>query len=503
MQRQIIVSADDYEIRIAVVENSKLAEYFFERRDQQRIVGNIYRGIVTSIIPGIEAAFIDIGLARNAFLYVNDLYPSLDDYGYLAEDEKRIEEKAGGEPQPEFAPPSILDLLKENQQILVQLYKEPIGAKGSRVTTNISLPGRYLVLLPCLGHIGVSRRIEDEEEREALKEKVAALLPEGMGAIIRTAGRGMDEEAFKTDIEYLVREWNQIQTRSENSGAPALVYQSPGPVFLLIRDLLSDGIEEVVVDDAELYNEVVEFVKREAPQAVHKVTFYDDSIPVYRSYGLEAEISSLRNRKVWLKCGGYIVLDETEAMTVIDVNTGRYLGKHNLEETVFRTNLDAAAEIARQLRLRDIGGIIIVDFIDMKEKEHQDALMEYLQEQLKRDRSRTHVFPLTELGLLQMTRKRVRKSLSKSLTQPCLYCKREGYILSPDTMVIQVFRTFEEICKEEHARNITLKVHPRVAAKIQEERTEQVATLQQRYSANLRIVPSSDLHFEQIVEEIS
>lgn len=504
MQRRIIVSADDYEIRIAVVENSKMAEYFFERRDQQRIVGNIYKGIVTSIIPGIEAAFIDIGHARNAFLYVNDLYPSLDEFGYLAEDEQRIDDRSEEEVStPDLPPPSIRDLLKENQQILVQLYKEPIGAKGSRVTTNISLPGRYIVLLPCLKHIGVSRRIEDDDEREALKEQVGRLLPDGMGAIIRTAGRLVNQEAFEKDIELLMREWEQIQTRSEKSGAPAQVYQSPGPVFLLIRDLLSDGIEEVVVDDAELYSSVVEFVKREAPQAVYKVTFYDDSIPVFRSYGLESEIASLRNRKVWLKSGGYIVIDETEAMTVIDVNTGRYLGKYNLEETVFRTNVEAAAEIARQLRMRDIGGIIIIDFIDMKEKEHQDELMASLQEHLKRDRSRTHLYPLTDLGLLQMTRKRVRKSLTKSMTQPCMYCKRDGHILSLDTVVINVFRTFEEICKEDEARNVTLRVHPRIAAKIHEEKREQIERLQTRYDSVLKIVPSPDLHFEQIVEEIS
>ncbi len=504
MQRQIIVSADDYEVRIAVLENSKLAEYAVERRDEQRIVGNIYKGVVTSIIPGIEAAFIDIGLARNAFLYVNDLYPQLDEYGYFSEDDSGVdEEESSSETKPELPPVTIGDLLQEHQEIMVQLYKEPIGAKGSRVTTNISLPGRYTVLLPCTSHIGVSRRIEDEEKREELKETISNQLPESMGGIVRTAGLEAGEEDFKKDIDHLRDEWERIDRKSQSSGAPSLVHQAPGMVYLLILDLISEGIDELIVDDPALYSEVVEYVKMRAPTTVHRITFYDDSTPVFRTYGLETDISNLRSRKVWLKCGGYIVIDETEAMTVIDVNTGRYLGKHNLEETVYKTNIDAASEIVRQLRLRDIGGIIIIDFIDMKEKEHQDHLMAHLEEHLVHDRSRTHLYPLTDLGLLQMTRKRVRKSLNKSLTQPCPYCKREGFILSTDTMIVNIFRTFEEICKEEDAKSVTLRVHPRIAKKIFEGKADQLASLEQHYGAELKILPGEDLHFEQIVEEIS
>ena len=504
MQRQIIVSADDYEVRIAVLENSKLAEYAVERRDEQRIVGNIYKGVVTSIIPGIEAAFIDIGLARNAFLYVNDLYPQMDEFGYFAVDESGYDDEEGSdEPKPELPPLNIDDLLQEQQEILVQLYKEPIGAKGSRVTTNISLPGRYTVLLPCTRHIGVSRRIEDVDKRDELKETVAGLLPDSMGGIVRTAGHDATEEDFNKDIEYLREEWERIDRKSQTSSAPSLVHQAPGMVYLLILDLISEGIDELIVDDPALYTEVVEYVKMRAPTTVHRITFYDDSTPVFRTYGLETDINNLRSRKVWLKCGGYIVIDETEAMTVVDVNTGRYLGKHNLEETVYKTNLDAASEIVRQLRLRDIGGIIIIDFIDMKEKEHQDHLMSHFEEHLVRDRSRTHLYPLTDLGLLQMTRKRVRKSLNKSLTQPCPYCKREGSILSIDTMIVKIFRTFEEICKEEDAKSVTLRVHPRIAKKVFEGKAEQLASLEERYGAALKILPGEDLHFEQIVEEIS
>ena len=505
MHRRILISADDYEIQIAVIENSKVAEFFLERRTEQRTVGNIYRGIVTSIIPGIDAAFIDIGLPRNAFLYVNDLYPQEDEFGYLSEEENgyETEEAEGVTPAPGLPQISIRDLLKEQQQILVQLHKEPIGAKGSRVTTNISLPGRYLVLLPCTQHIGISRRIEDETERLRLKSLLERLVPENMGVIVRTAGKEMGEEEFKKDLESLQNDWKKIQAKSEKCSVPSLVFQNPGIVFRIIRDLFSEGIEEIVVDDPQMYNDVVEFVKEIAPHSVQRITLYDDSAPIFRAHGADTEIAGLRSKKVWLHCGGYIVIDETEAMTVIDVNTGRYLGKLNLEETVYRTNIEAASEIARQIRLRDIGGIIIIDFIDMRSKAHQDSLIQHFQDHLKRDRSRCHLFPLTELGLLQMTRKRVRKSLTKSITQPCPYCKREGYILSTDTMIIKIFRTFDEICREEGAKSVTLRVHPRLATKINEEKQEQIAVLQERYNALLKILPGNDLHLEQIVEEIA
>jgi ribonuclease G len=507
MQRQIIVNSDDYEVRIAVIENAKLAEYYFERYEEQRIVGNIYKGIVTSIIPGIDAAFIDIGLSRNAFLYVNDLYPIVDEFGYLNDVDSEFEgenKKEGFSPDtPDLPPASIRDLLKEDQQILVQLHKEPIGAKGSRVTTNISLPGRYLVLLPCTNHVGISRRIEEEEERERLRVLVEGLLPENMGAIVRTAGKEMGEEEFRKDLNYLIADWENIQNKSERCNAPALVYQNPGLIFILIRDLLSEGIDEIVVDDPTLYSHINEFLKDQAPNLVHHITFYDDAAPIFRAYGIESDIVSLRSKKVWLNCGGHIIIDETEAMTVIDVNTGRYVGKYNLEETVFRTNIEASTEIARQIRLRDIGGIVIIDFIDLRTKEHQEELIEYLQEQLKKDRSRTHLFPLTELGLLQMTRKRVRKSLNKSITQPCPYCRRDGHILSTESMIIRIFRTFEEICKEEDAKNVTLRVHPRLATKITDEKGANLDILQKRYNAILKVLPGNDLHFEQIVEEIA
>ena len=500
MQRRVLINADDYEIRICVVENSKLAEYILERRDEERTVGNIYKGVVTSIIPGMEAAFLDIGLPRNAFLYIQDIYPRYD-FEFLAEE--GLEEEEEESPASPLPPVTIRDLLKEQQQILVQLHKEPIGAKASRVTTNITLPGRFLVLLPNTRHIGISRKIENGSERDQLKEIVSKLVPENMGVIIRTAALGCPPETLKKDLDRLLEEWKNIQSRLAKSPAPALVYKNTNLVFQFLRDIISEELDEIVIDEPWLYSEVVNYLKNISPDIAYMVTLYDEATPIFRAYATDLEIQGLRSKKIWLNSGGYIVIEETEAMTVIDVNTGRYLGKHNLEETVFKTNLEAASEISRQLRLRDIGGIIIIDFIDMQDLPHQAKLIAHFEEHLKRDRSRSNLFPLTELGLLQMTRKRVRKSLNKKLTQPCPYCRRDGFILSVESMIIQTFRTFEEICREEAPTKVTLRVHPRVAAKILEEKREVVEKLQIRHQAELIILPGDELHFEQIVEELA
>lgn len=498
MQRRILISADDYEIRICVVENSKLAEFVLERRGEERTVGNIYKGIVTSIIPGMEAAFVDVGLSRNAFLYVDDV---ISDHHYDFIDGEDLEDDVAP-PAKDLPPVTIQDLLKDQQEIMVQLHKEPIGVKASRVTTNISLPGRYLVLLPCTNHVGVSRKIEDETQRERLIDTVSSLVPEGMGAIVRTAAMECSEDDFRTDLHFLVEEWNKIKKRADAISAPAEVYHNPSTVFQFIRDMISDDMEEIVIDEPSLYSEVMEYLKEIDQSLSYRVTYYDESTPIFYAYGMDTEIQKLRSKKVWLQSGGYIIIEETEAMTVIDVNTGRYLGKHNLEETVYKTNIEAATEIALQLRLRDIGGIIIIDFIDMQEPDHRFQLIEHFSGLVKEDRSRCNIYPLTDLGLLQMTRKRVRKSLNRMITQPCPYCKRDGSILSTDTMMINTFRTFEEICKEDSVEKVTLRIHPRVAKKIQEEKKREVERLQAKYGVQLEVLPGDDLHFEQIIEEI-
>ncbi|MFH1737558.1 MAG: Rne/Rng family ribonuclease [bacterium] len=499
-ERRIFVSSDDYETRVAIFENSKLAEYFFDRKSQERNQGNIYKGLVTSIVPGIEAAFVDIGLTRNAFLYVNDLYPAQEVFDDLSE-EAEIADEEEGLRGPALPPVTISDLLKEGQQILVQLYKEPIGAKGCRVTTNISLPGRYTVLLPNSRHVGVSRKIEEEKERERLRRTAEAVNPSGMGLIVRTAARNLSEEDLTGDVHQLLGRWEEIRRRNEQSRAPALVFRSPGLLARLVRDYLDDEFVEMVVESEGVFDEILRYVQESAPEFTPHITLYDDDEPLFLSAGIEADINALRSRRIWLPCGGHIVIDETEALTTIDVNTGRYVGKRNLEETVYKTNMEAAAEIARQVRLRDIGGIIIIDFIDMRSQSNREQVTQRLEEHLRRDRSRSNIFELTELGLLQMTRKRVRKSLNKSLTQPCPYCKREGYILSTESMVVKTLRTVEEICRAGSDGSVILRVHPRVAAQIHEKFLLQVECLRERYGVGIEISGDRELHFEQVVED--
>jgi len=500
VERRIFITTDDYETRVAIFENSKLAEYFVERRQEKRNQSNIYKGIVTTIVPGIEAAFVDIGLPRNAFLYVRDLCPMEQEFEDLS-DENEILPEEDAEESPPLPPVTISDLLKEGQEILVQLYKEPIGAKGSRVTTNISLPRRYAVLLPNSRHVGVSRKIENEEEREKLREIARSVTPSDMGLILRTAAREISADELKGDVEQLVRGWEEIQQRADQTRAPALIYRSPDILARIVRDYLDDEFVEMVVDQEDVFDEIIGYVREFAPEFVPHITLYDDDEPLFLSAGIESDVNALRSRRVWLHCGGYIVIDETEALTTIDVNTGRYVGKRNLEETVFKTNTEAAAEIARQLRLRDIGGIIIIDFIDMQSPNHREHVKQKLEEHLKRDRSRTNVFELTELGLLPMTRKRVRKSLNKLLTQPCPYCKRDGYILSTESMVIKTFRSIEEICRSGCDSVVRLRVHPRVAGRIKESHQAQVEHLQDRYKIRIDITGDRELHFEQIVED--
>jgi ribonuclease G len=506
MQKKILVSVDDYETRIAILENGRLAEYFFERADQYRMAGNLYKGRVTAIAQGIEAAFVDIGIGRNAFLFVSDVSPAADDEfaQVMQEEEEETTEQEEVEEEAIALPPiSIGEVLKEGQEILVQMQKEPIGTKGSRVTTNISLPGKYLVLLPKTRHIGVSRRIENEDEKERLRQVAESLCPNGMGMIIRTAAEGMEAEDFGNDLKTLLAQWERISKHAASCRAPCLVHKDVGILFRLVRDVMTEDVFEFVIDNEAVFHQVADYTQGIMPDLAERIKNWSHPTPLFMTQGVEAEISGLTNKKVWLNCGGYIVIDETEALTAIDVNTGRYLGSRNLEETVLVTNLEAAAEIARQLRLRDIGGIVIIDFIDMQRPENRELVLNKLQEWLKRDRTKTHVLEITRLGLVQMTRKRVRKSLLKSMTQPCPYCKREGCILSMTSMVTKVFRRLESICRESAMKEITLHLHARVANQINEEHSRQVEKLEEAYRKSIRILPAKDLHFEEIRDESS
>jgi len=409
----LIVDVRENETRVALLEEDDLAEIFIEKASHQRTVGNIYRGKVCSVLPGMQAAFVDIGLEKNAFLYVGEVVPKND---YTDEDDE-----AG-----DIREYNIADLLKVGQEVTVQVIKEPVGTKGARVTTHITLPGRQLVLLPNAEYIGVSRRITDDEERAKLKAIAEKLKPPGMGLIVRTASEGMNEEDFTKDLEYLLKLWESIRIKEKAGKVPRCLHKDLSLIERTVRDLFTPDIERLVINDRTQYEKVLEMVRILSPDLLNRVRFYSREYEIFDFYQIEKKIERALSRKVWLKCGGYLVIDKTEALTVIDVNTGKYVGSSDLEETVLKTNLDAAREIAKQIRLRDIGGIIIIDFIDMHKQENQQLILDTLKEALKKDRTKTTIVGMTGLGLIEMTRKKVGCELSILMSTTCPYCGGTG-----------------------------------------------------------------------------
>ncbi|PHJ37248.1 ribonuclease G, partial [Desulforamulus profundi] len=409
MLKEIVINVQEEETRVAVLEDRVLMEVYIERSQNQRLVGNIFKGKVENVLPGMQAAFVDIGLEKNAFLYVEDAQPA------------RNPEAAN---QPGLNV-NIGDILKQGQEIIVQIVKEPIGTKGPRVTTHITLPGRYLVLMPTVDYIGISRRIESEKERERLKELAARVKPEGMGVIVRTVAEGVDEEEFRQDILLLSKLWRKIQSRSANSSAPNLLHRDLELVQRMLRDIFSEDVDRLTLDSRSEYEKTLEILDMIDPKLKLKV-FLDERENIFEDYGISTELEKALKRKVWLKCGAYLVIDQAEALTAVDVNTGKFVGSTTLEDTVLRTNLDAAVEIARQLRLRNIGGIIIVDFIDMAEEEHRNQVLATLEEEIKKDKTKTNILGITQLGLVEMTRKKVRPSLAEVVQKPVPIVKAGG-----------------------------------------------------------------------------
>src|SRR5262245_19284466 len=414
MSREIVINATRHESRIAVLDDGQVVELWVERTRQRTIVGNIYKGRVTKVLPGMQSAFVDLGLERDAFLYVSDVIEDIEDFDSNGEDEVSLDDVT---PQ---ARPEISDLLREGQEVLVQVSKDTIAGKGARITSHVTLPGRFLVYMPTVNHIGVSRRIENEEERLPLKNMLATIRPPGAGGVIgRTAGDERDEEEVRADLKYLMDLWEQIRRRAEKASAPAAIHNDLDLVLRTIRDVLSPEFKTVWVDDVDQYQRIVEFLNAIQPNLVSRVRLFRRDEPIFDEFGIEPEIAKALKSKVWLKSGGYIVINQTEALVAIDVNTGKYVGKRNLEETVFKTNLEAAKEIVRQIRLRDLGGIIVLDFIDMEDSNNRARLFETLESEIRKDRSKTKILQISEFGLIEMTRKRVRQSLERSLTQAC------------------------------------------------------------------------------------
>ncbi len=502
MSTEIIVNATNQETRVALLENKLVTEIFIERAKDRGNTGNVYKGRVVKVLPGMQAAFVDIGLEKSAFLYVADVYNSTEEYARLMaedmteEDEIELEDEA----RPRRRRPSSLtieDLLQEGQEIIVQVAKEPIGTKGARVTSYITLPGRYVVYMPTVDHVGISRRIESETERKRLKDIVSSLKKNGSGYIVRTVSEGQDESELKRDMDFLELLWQRILKKNEKLSAPSVLHYDLDLVFRTIRDLFTPDVERLVIDSPSEYQRVREFADSYLTQLTEKVELYDKEEPIFDAYDVEIEISRALGRKVWLKSGGYIVIDQSEALTAIDVNTGRYVGKRNLEDTILKTNLEAVREIAYQLRLRNIGGIIILDLIDMEKEENRRKVYTSLQEYLSHDKAKTNIYHLSDLGLIEMTRKRTRESLGRSLCEPCPYCEGRGFIKSSVTVCYEIFREIRRTSRSSKEKKIMVSVNPEVADLLYDEERQGVEDLEQETRKKLIIKADATLHQEQ------
>ncbi|MCR4442424.1 MAG: Rne/Rng family ribonuclease [Peptococcaceae bacterium] len=452
MGREILVQTADCETRVAVLEEGRLAEIYVERGSNDRLVGDIYKGIVRNVLPGMQAAFIDIGMEKNAFLFVEDALACSN-----WQEENNVEQLRDG------VHPSIRDVVKEGQEIVVQITKEAAGTKGARVTTHLTIPGRYLVLVPAVDYIGVSRRINDEKERERLKAAAWQIKPENMGIIVRTAAEGAAVEELKQDIEGLMKIWQAIKLKAKRVSAPALIHKDLELVQRILRDVFSDDVKKIRVNSREVMDRVIEFLEVMGVDLKGKV-FLSDTADLFAKYAVDHEIAQALRRKVWLKSGGYLVIDETEALTVIDVNTGKYTGSTDLADTVFRTNSEAAREIARQLRLRNIGGIIVIDFIDMQNSAHREEIISILEEELKKDKMKAHVLGITPLGLVEMTRKKARLSLSSIFEKTCPCCEGKGRVVSEETISLTLRKELREKAAVTSAGTLEVTAHPLVTA---------------------------------------
>jgi len=490
MSQEILINVTPQETRVAVVENGVLQEVYIERTHKRGLVGNIFKGRVSRVLPGMQAAFIDIGLERTGFLHTSDIISITDEYM------SDVEEKT--------SPPSIESVLKEGQEILVQVIKDPLGSKGARLTTRLSIPSRYLVFIPEYPNIGISQRIEEEEERTRLRNMVLSyqsslnylavageknvvlhstikeseILNKG-GFIVRTAAEGVSEEKIYRDIEFLHKLWGSSVVRAENTFPPGIVYEDLPLVMRTMRDLVYTDIEKIRIDSKEIFHRVMEFSKQFIPEFLSRIEYYPGEHPILDLYSVEDEIQKSLNRKVQLKSGGHLIIDQTEAMTTIDVNTGGFVGHRNLEETIYKTNLEAVQTLSRQLRLRNLGGIIIIDFIDMQDSEHGRQVLRALEKYMERDHSKVTISELTSLGLVQITRKRTRESLEHILCEECSTCGGKGSIKTAETTCYEIFREILREVRQFDAQKLLVVASQSVVDRFLDDESTGVAELEE------------------------
>ncbi len=549
---EIVINAAREETRVAVLENRVLTELYIDRRKDQGIVGNVYKGRVVKVLPGMQAAFVDIGQEKAAFLYVDDITTHMDDYSrFMEEAEEKPDEpsetadegEVAESADPEAAEPTVTDppdavneggdvapvaeeaaerettetearprpkqksrrganraieeLLQEGQEIMVQVTKEPMGTKGPRVTMYISLPGRYLVFMPTVNHVGVSRRIGRDDERGRLKDLIYRLRKPGTGYIVRTVTEGMTEDEVQADMAFLDLVWMNTLKKKETSAAPALLHNDLDLIFRTIRDLFTHKVDRLIVDAKAECERIREFVHTFMPDLSSRVELHDREEPLFDTLEIELEISKALGRKVWLKSGGYIVIDHTEALTVVDVNTGRFVGKRHLEDTILKTNLEAVKEIAYQLRLRNIGGLIVIDFIDMERERNREKVFNMFQEALSKDRAKSRILRISELGLVEMSRERTREDLLRIQCEPCSYCEGRSYTKSAVTVCYELFREIRKIGSSPKNKKIIIGVHPDVANLLYDEERQSIEELEREFHKKVIVKADANLHIEQ------
>ena len=540
MNKEMIISSSDHDTRVAILEDDQVVEIFIEREKSRGVVGNIYKGRVSKVLPGMQSSFVDVGLERDAFLYVSEVVNTVEEFERLESGDEDAEDVVAVEPATVTAAPppaesvegsdsspavhiggaraerrardrerererpdaKIEDLLKEGQEVLVQVVKEPLGTKGARLTSHVTMPGRFLVFMPTVDHVGVSRKIESREERSRLRGIVRTFREQhGFtgGVIIRTAAASRLEEDIVSDLSYFHQVWTEIRQKMEGRRPPALLFQEQSLVTKLLRDLLTDDYSAIRIDNEQEHRRVVALVERIMPALLPRVKLYSKDYPILEEYGVQGEIDKALRSKVWLKSGGYLVINQTEALVAIDVNTGRYVGKRTgrLEDTIVKTNLEAVKEIVRQIRLRDLGGIIVLDLIDMEEKKNRQKVFQEVEKELRKDRSPSKALQVSDFGLVIVTRKRVKQSLERQLTEPCPYCSGSGSIKSTSTICLEIMTEIRKIGPELDGQGVIVRVNPDIARALKEEESALLRDLQRSLGRPITIKPDTHLHHEQ------
>jgi ribonuclease G len=508
----LVINVDIAETRVALIEGGSITELFVEREQDKSPVGNVYLGKVTRVLPGMQAAFIDISLDRAAFLHVEDVVPQEDMDNLLSGEEEEEEhphdaaaEGENGEVKPKAqarrvtrATP-IRDVLKEGQSLMVQVSKGPIGTKGARVTSHVALPGRYVVYLPTVDHIGISKRIGNDQERRRLREAIEAVKPPQGGFIVRTVATGLTKKQLKADVGYLVKQWDGVsQRKSAVKSAPAMLYEDLDITLRVARDYFTENIDKIIIDSQSEYERLRSFIGTFLPERVNDVEFYQGRDPIFDEYGIEDEIARALSRKVPLASGGYLIIDQAEALTAIDVNTGRFTGKgKDVEETIYQTNLESVQEIAYQLRFRNIGGLIVLDFIDMERPKNRDRVYKALVEALKKDRATTTITRISELGLIEMTRKRTRESLGRTLFEPCFFCDGTGQLQSKATICHEIVRQIRREKDSLPGYKVVVNAHPAICDMLKREHKGALEEAQNRFTRQIVVKPHKEYHLEQ------